>query len=253
MIKISAVIITFNEEKNIERCLHSLQDIVDEIIVVDSYSTDETINICNKYNTKVFQKEWIGYSGQKNWANNQASMDVILSIDADEALSEELKSSILELKKHPFKGAYSVNRLVNYCGNWIHHTSWYPDTKVRLWKKDEAFWEGEIHETIAFNSPTKFTLLKGDLYHYTYYTIEEHISQQQKFSTLSAKSLFAKGKKAPFYKLIINPFFSYFKDIVIRSGYLDGASGFTIAKISAQSVFWKYQKLRKLWAEKKSN
>ena len=247
MIKISAVIITFNEERNIERCLNSLQGIADEIVVVDSFSTDRTVEICNKFGVKLHSKKWLGYSKQKNFGNQIATSNYILSMDADEALSEELKSSIIELKKNPFKGAYSVNRLVNYCGNWIYHTSWYPDTKIRVWNKVEGEWAGEIHEELSFNKEVKITLLKGDLLHYTYYTKEEHLKQQEKFATLWAEDMYSKGKKAPVYKLVLNPLASYIKDMVIKKGFLDGESGFTIAKISAQSVFWKYNKLRKLW------
>tara|TARA_R110002050_G_scaffold149463_1_gene276092 strand:- start:143739 stop:144500 length:762 start_codon:yes stop_codon:yes gene_type:complete len=252
MIQISAVIITYNEEKNIERCLKSLSGIVDEIVVIDSFSTDRTIEICNRFNVVLISHEWLGYSKQKNLGNQTATHDYILSVDADEALSEPLKNSILELKNQPFTGAYSVNRMVNYCGHWIKHTSWYPDNKIRIWNKREGKWKGEIHETIEFKSPTSITLLKGDLHHYTYYTEEEHIAQQVKFSTIAAQDMFNQGKRAPLYKLILNPLASFIKDMIIRSGYLDGASGLKISIISAKSVYWKYKKLRQHWQNQES-
>jgi len=247
MIQLSAVIITFNEEKNIERCLKSLQGIADEIVVIDSFSTDSTEEICGKYDVRFIQQKWLGYSKQKNRGNDLATHNYILSLDADEALSAPLKKSILKLKKQNFTGAYSVNRLVNYCGNWIYHTSWYPDTKTRLWNKKEGKWTGEIHEELTFSKGTPITLLEGDLLHYTYYTIEEHLKQQEKFADLWAKAKFEEGKKPSVLKLVLNPAASFIKDMVIKQGYLDGKSGFTIATISAKSVYWKYKKLRDLW------
>ena len=132
-VQISAVIITFNEEKNIERCLQSLQGIVDEIVVVDSFSKDQTKSICEKYNVKFVEHAFEGHIEQKNYAITQASYPYVLSLDADEALDETLKSSILKVKKNWTHDGYSMNRLTNYCGSWIKHCGWYQDTKLRLW------------------------------------------------------------------------------------------------------------------------
>ncbi len=243
MDKLSAIIITLNEEKNIERCLKSLQTVADEIIVVDSNSTDQTLEICKKYQAQIIQQQWLGYSEQKNLGNKAASHPYILSIDADEALSEELRQSILQIKKEGFTEAYQFNRLNNYCGKWIKHTSWYPDTKVRIWNKNEGKWEGDIHETVILDSNTSISHLKGNLLHYSFYTIEEHIAQSNKFSSIATNSRYAKGKKVSLLKITFAPLFKFFKEYFIKLGILDGIYGFTISKISAHETFLKYIKL----------
>lgn len=246
MDKLSVVIITFNEEKNIQRCLDSVRSIADEIIVVDSYSTDSTEKICKKYDIQFIQHPFEGHIQQKNYALACANNPLVLSLDADEALSDELKSNIEKVKEHSKFEAFTMNRLTNYCGKWIHHGSWYPDTKLRLAYKDKVIWGGENPHDKLIYSGSKKKHLKGDILHYSYYSIQGHIEQQEKFSTIAAEAMFSRGKKAPFYKLILNPLASFIKDIFIRFGFLDGKSGITIAIISAKSVYWKYSKLRKL-------
>ncbi|MBN2669220.1 MAG: glycosyltransferase family 2 protein [Bacteroidales bacterium] len=243
MQKLSAVIIAFNEERNIKRCLHSLQGVADEIIVVDSYSVDNTASICEKHGAKVVQQKWQGYSEQKNFANRLASHDYILSIDADEALSEELRSSILNIKNEGLSGAYQFNRLNNYCGHWIKHSSWYPDTKLRIWNKNKGEWQGEIHETIAFKTPVNIQLLKGDLLHYSYYEIKEHIAQANKFSEIAAEDRYRKGKTVNFAKVLFAPFFKFIKEYFIKLGILDGKAGLIVCMISSHETFLKYSKL----------
>lgn len=248
MYKLSLVIITLNEERNIKRCLDSALGVADEIIIVDSFSTDNTESICTKYNVRFLKHAFEGHIQQKNWALEQASNDLILSLDADEALSEDLKNNIIELKKDPQYEAYKMNRLTNYCGSWIHHGTWYPDTKLRLVKKDLAEWGGENpHDKLLLKNGNNIKHLKGDILHYSYYSVQEHIEQQENFSSIAAKAMYIRGKKAPFYKLFVNPIFSWIKDILLRLGFLDGKSGFTIAWISAKSVYWKYSKLRALY------
>lgn len=243
MQKLSVVIITFNEEKNIERCLQSVQEIADEIIVLDSNSQDNTVSICERYNAKVYQQEWLGYSDQKNLANQKSSFNYVFSIDADEALSLELKSSILEVKKNGFTDAYNFNRLNNYCGKWIKHTSWYPDTKLRIWDKTKGIWKGDIHEEINLNTEVKQVHLNGDLLHYSYYSIQEHIAQVNKFSEISAEAKFAKGKRAGVAVIVFSPLFKFFKEYILKMGMLDGLYGFAISVISAHESFLKYLKL----------
>jgi glycosyltransferase involved in cell wall biosynthesis len=246
MNELSVVIITYNEERNIKRCLDSIAGIADEIIVVDSFSTDATESICSGYDLQFIKHAFEGHIQQKNWALEKASKAYILSLDADEALSDELKQSISAIKQRSDFDAYTMNRLTNYCGKWIHHGSWYPDTKLRLAKKSLVQWGGENpHDKLITNSK-KIKHLKGDILHYSYYSIEGHLKQQEKFSSIAAEAMFLRGKKAPLYKLILNPAASFIKDIFIRLGFLDGKSGFTIAIISARSVFWKYRKLRNL-------
>jgi glycosyltransferase involved in cell wall biosynthesis len=249
MIQLSAVVITFNEEVNIERCLKSLLPVADEIVVVDSFSTDATEAICKKYNVRFIQNPFGGHIEQKNFALDQAKFPYVLSLDTDEALDETLTQSILEVKNNWQGEAYTMNRLTNYCGTWIKHGSWYPDTKLRLALRSAVYWGGENpHDRLISNLAPSH--LKGDLLHYSYYTVEQHYMQQEKFSTIAAKAMYSRGKKAPWYKLVLNPVASVIKDIIIRSGYLDGAAGWRVAYISAKSVYWKYYKLRQLWKGK---
>ncbi|MGE0560405.1 MAG: glycosyltransferase family 2 protein [Flavobacteriales bacterium] len=246
-IQLSVVIITFNEEKNIERCLNSVKDVADEIVVVDSFSTDKTRDICIKYNARFIEKEWEGYSGSKNFGNDKTSYNWILSLDADEALSEELIQSILDFKKNPTGSCCKFNRLTNYCGSWIKHGGWYPDAKIRIFDKTNAKWMGSIHEELSFSIPIEINYLKGDCYHYSYYTQEQHYTQAEKFTTIAAKDLFDKGKRLSFIKLYFSPLAKFIRDYFINLGFLDGGAGFTVARISAYATFLKYNKLKKLY------
>ena len=189
MSEISAVIITLNEEKNIERCLQSLQGIVDEIIVVDSGSTDKTTEIAEKYSAIVLYKSWMGYSEQKNFGNDVARYDYVLSLDADEAISEELKKSILQIKKNSLNGVYGFSRLTNYCGTFVKHGGWYPDFKVRIFNRRKVKWTGHIHENLIGFTPDEIRKLEGDCLHYSYYNESEHWKQAEKFSVLAAEDL----------------------------------------------------------------
>jgi len=248
MQKLSAVIITFNEEKNIRRCLESLQGVADEIIVSDSFSTDNTEKICNEFNVKFYQSKWMGYSEQKNIANQLASNDLVFSIDADEALSDQLKESIIQIKKNTKKSvAYSVNRLTNYCGTWIHHCGWYPDTKLRIWFRDEGIWKGELHEKIVFDTEQEVIKLNGDLLHYSYYTLQDHYKQVEKFTDIAAADYFARNRKVTLVKLWMSPVVKFVRDYLFLLGFLDGKSGFRICYISAGATYLKYKKLRNLY------
>ncbi len=248
MVPVSAVIITFNEERNIGRCLDSLQGIVDDIVVVDSFSKDRTKEICESYGVRFVEHAFEGHIEQKNWAITQAKYPHVLSLDADEALDETLKNSILEAKSNWQTDGYSMNRLTNYCGHWIHHCGWYPDTKLRLWDSRKGAWGGtnphdkyELHEKEA-----KTIHLKGDILHYSYYSLEDHYKQVEYFTTILAKAQYEKGKKAPFITLIFSPVVKFIKDYFIKKGFLDGKVGFRICRISAFATFTKYKKLRTL-------
>lgn len=244
---LSVVIITFNESHNIERCLLSVKAVADEIIVLDSYSTDETCDISRKHGAKVIQRAWQGFSPSKNYANSLAQNDWILSLDADEALSEELQNSFLALKKQGLVTA-SFKRLPNYCGRWIRHGGWYPDIKLRLFNRQEMEWQGLVHEIpkSISNKSIKSILLKGDCYHYSYYHISEHYLQTENFATLSAQEMFKKGKKVNFIQLYISPSFKFFQMYLLKLGFLDGYYGFVIAKISARATYLKYYRLKQL-------
>jgi glycosyltransferase involved in cell wall biosynthesis len=245
MPQLSVVIITFNEELNIKRCLESILAIADDIVVVDSFSTDKTEEICKQYNVKFIQRKWEGYSATKNFANSQAQYDWILSLDADEALSEELKKSILKIKKKAETETYKFNRLTNYCGTWIRHCGWYPDAKIRIFDRNKAKWEGKIHEQLI-TSGSPAILLKGDCLHYSYYTLDQHYRQSDKFSTLSAQSLYERGKKASIIKLWFSPAVKFINDYIFKLGILDGMAGYVICKISAYTTYLKYKKLREM-------
>ncbi|MCX6232906.1 MAG: glycosyltransferase family 2 protein [Bacteroidetes bacterium] len=247
MIKISAVIITFNEERNIQRCISSLHAVADEIVVVDSFSTDKTAEICNSIGVKFFQTKWDGYAKTKNYGNNLAEFDYILSIDADEVLAEALKKEIIEFKNsnNP-KDAYRFNRLTNYCGSWIYHCGWYPDTKLRLWNKQRGKWEGNIHEEVIMLKDSTIASFKGDLLHYSYFSIQQHINQANKFTDLTAMEAYRKGKKASIFKIIFSPWVKFIRDYFLKLGFLDGYHGFIICKISAFASLLKYMKLKEL-------
>lgn len=248
MIPISAVIITYNEEKNIERCLLSLQNVVDEIVVVDSYSTDKTKEICEKYSVNFIEHVFEGHIEQKNWAITQAKFPHVLSLDADESLDETLKIQIQNCKNNWRFDAYAMNRLTNYCGKWVKHCGWYPDTKLRLWDARLGQWGGDNpHDKFELHDKSsKIGHLSGDILHYSYYTKEDHFKQVEYFTSILAKSQFEKGKKAPFLILIFSPVVKFIKDYFIKRGFLDGLTGLQICSISAFATYTKYKKLRLL-------
>ena len=249
MIPISVVIITYNEERNIARCLESVKDIADDVVVVDSFSTDGTESICNAHGARFVQHTFEGHIEQKNWAITQAKFPHILSLDADEALDEQLKKSILEIKKNWIFDGYRMNRLTNYCGKWIHHSDWYPDRKLRLWDSRKGKWGGiNPHDKYELNnSKSKTGFLKGDILHYSYYTIDEHYKQSEKFSTIMADALFKQGRKVSFVKLFLSPLSKFLHSYFLMLGFLDGYNGFMVCKISAHTSYLKYYKLRKLY------
>ncbi len=249
MTKLSVVIITLNEERNIARCLESVKAVADEIVVVDSFSTDRTREICETYNARFFMEKWRGYSGQKNYGHQLAGNEWILSIDADEALSEGLQKAITHWKNQPQPVFAKFNRLTNYCGKWIRHCGWYPDPKLRIFNKMQAFWEGEVHEKLVYNKNLPVIHLKGDMLHYSYYSIEEHIAQTNKFSSIGARQLVNKGKKIPLSKTLVNPSVKFFRNYILKLGFLDGFYGFFICRMAALQTFLKYSKARQIQKE----
>ncbi|MFC2175679.1 glycosyltransferase family 2 protein, partial [Bacteroidota bacterium] len=178
---------------------------------------------------------------QKNYANGIAKHDWILSIDADEALSDELKNAIGLTKKEGLTGAYSFNRLTNYCGKWIKHSGWYPDTKVRLFDRRITQWIGTVHETLNVDART-IKKLTGDLHHYSYYTISEHLAQTDKFSSLAATELQERGASPSVFKAMFNAWLKFNKFYFIKMGFLDGVSGLNISVIASYGTYLKYMK-----------
>jgi glycosyltransferase involved in cell wall biosynthesis len=243
---LSVVIITLNEEKNIARCLQSVKDVADEILVVDSYSTDRTEQICRSMGARFIQNRWQGYTSQKNFANSMALHDHILSIDADEALSDDLRKSILIVKENWLSDGYIMNRMTNYCGKWIRHGSWYPDRKLRLFDRTKGSWKGVIHEEFFLKDGASTGSIRGDLLHYSYYTISDHVKQANHFTDITAELAYSKGKRAGLLKILFSPVVKFIRDYFFLLGFLDGYPGFIIAQISANATFLKYIKLRQL-------
>jgi glycosyltransferase involved in cell wall biosynthesis len=248
MIKLSVVIITFNEEKNIARCLDSVKTIADEIVVLDSFSKDKTEEICKTYGVQFFQHAFDGHIQQKNRAITYATSPFILSLDADEALDETLIRSVIEAKKSWKFDGYSMNRLNYYCGKWLKHGGWYPDKKLRLWDSRKGEWGGvnphDKYELFDKAAPTGH--LKGNILHYSYYAVEEHYKQAEYFTTIAANALFKSGKKAGFVKTWISPAVRFIRDYIVKLGFLDGRYGYIACKIMAYSTYLKYKKLNQL-------
>lgn len=254
MVKISVAIITLNEERNIGRCLESVKEIADDIVVIDSYSTDQTEKICLKYGARIIRHQWEGYVVQKNVATGHALYDLVLSLDADEALSEKLKDSILKVKENFNADGCTMNRMTNYCGKWIRHSGWYPDTKLRLFDRRKGRWEGLIiHEELKMDPASVIKHLDGDIQHYSFYTVDEHRLQSEKFTTLGAEADFKKGKKAPGYKIWLGPLIKFKQAYFFKLGFLDGKAGFTISYLSALATYHKYVKLKQLYKNQHEN
>jgi glycosyltransferase involved in cell wall biosynthesis len=252
MTQLTVTVITFNEEKNIGRCLQSVKAVADEIIVVDSLSTDGTKQVCLSHHVTLIEQPFLGYIQQKNFALSKASNRHVLSLDADEALSEELVKSILEEKQKGFPcDGYTMNRFNYYCGQWIRHGTYYPDKKLRLIDLQKGQWGGQNpHDKIILQEGSAIKHLGGDLLHYTYQSFEQHMHQMDRFSTIGAKALFDKGKSASRLKLIINPVWAFIKGYFIKLGFLDGKAGFTIARLTALQSYLKYKKLIQLHYER---
>jgi glycosyltransferase involved in cell wall biosynthesis len=245
---LSVVIITFNEERNIRRCLDSVQGLADEIILVDSFSTDTTRAICKTYaGLRFVQRKWEGYSATKNYANSLALHPYILSLDADEALSDRLRQSILGAKSIGLCGVYRVHRRTNYCGKWIRWSGWYPDAKIRLFPAGQAQWVGDfVHEELVFDSGIPVHRLDGDLLHYSYYTEEEHLQRSRQYALLAARKLHQRGKRVAVWDPWLHGLTRALSKYLLRLGFLDGAAGWRIALISAYGNYLKYSYLRRI-------
>lgn len=245
--QLSAVIITFNEERNIRRCLESLQNVADEIVVIDSFSNDATQRICEEFGVRFIQNPFEGHIQQKNFAISQAQNDWILSLDADEALTEELEKSILSIKENPACKGYKMNRLTNYCGAWVKHCGWYPDTKTRLIHRDFGSWQGvNPHDRLDIEGGEKIGFLKGDLLHYSYYTAEDHYKQIEYFGKIAANELHKKGKRTNAFQIYLKTGAQFFKSFLLKSGWRDGSTGWIISVRSAFATYRKYSILREL-------
>lgn len=244
-IKISGVIITFNEENNIARCIESMQGVCDEILVVDSYSTDMTEQIVLELGARFIQNKWKGFLDQKNFAQDNTAFDFVLQLDADEELSDELKSEILKVKSNWQYDGYFFNRFTNFCGKWIRHSGWYPDAKLRLYDRRKGLWKGlDPHPAVEMSAGASIGKIKGDLLHYSYSSYEDFVNRSASYARQAAFAMKAMGKKPNHFKMVFSPFFRFFKDYIIRGGFRDGLEGYLICKTAAYYTFLKYLYLR---------
>jgi glycosyltransferase involved in cell wall biosynthesis len=241
--KISAVIITFNEEDRLPDALESLRNVADEIVVVDSYSTDRTFAIAKLAGAVFYLNRFEDYGRQKNVAMQKATHDWILNLDADERVSPELEKTISELKENgppANTAAFAIRRKTFYLGRWIRHSGWYPDQKVRLFQKSESSWQGRIHEKLAVNGA--IATLPGTILHYTYRDISDHIRRLNRYSVFQAEDIIRQNKKFLLLRLLILPPVTFFRHYIWRLGFLDGFPGLVIATVSSWGTAMKYLK-----------
>ena len=247
MTKISAVIITLNEERNIKRCVLAAQKVSDKVIILDSFSTDKTVEIPKELNCTVIQQKWAGFSAQKNKVNSMTSYEYILSLDADEEIGNELISLILKEEKTELSGAFSFNRPTNYSGSWVRYGGWYPDVKTRLILKQDSKWKGEfIHELLELPNNSQTKRVNGDLNHYSYYSYPEHKNRMAKYSELHAKKMNFENKKRVPMKPCLSSFEKFINMYFISFGIFDGKTSFIIVWISAGATHNKYKFLSRL-------
>ena len=244
MVYLAAVVITYNEAPNIQRCLQSLRPVADQLLVVDSYSTDETVPIAQEAGAEVCYHPFKSHIDQKNYAMQAARYDHILSVDADEVLSPELQASIQAEKAKGLPFAYTLKRLTNYCGQWIYHCGWYPDQKLRLWHRYYGSWGGvNPHDKVVLHRPVKTTSLNGHLLHYSFPSIEHHVATSNKFSTIVAQEHYQQQHPPSLLlKVLLNPVFTFWKKYLLQGGFRDGFYGLVICLISSYYNFLKYAK-----------
>jgi len=248
VIRLSVVIIAMNEERDIGRCLESVRTVADDIVVVDSGSTDRTHQICREHEARVVVREFAGHVEQKNWALTQARFPHVLSLDADEALSPELAKSIAAAKADWRFDGWWVNRLTNYCGDWVRHCGWYPDPKLRLFVAAKGEWRGiNPHDHYEMLDPAAPTgRLAGDLLHYSYYSVAEHYRQMEYFAGISARALKERGERAGPLRPVTAAGARFVRNYVLKLGFLDGMTGWRVCRIDAWGAWLKYARLRAL-------
>lgn len=250
---VSAIVVCFNEEQNIADCLESLTW-CDEIVVVDAFSTDRTVEICRRYTDRVIQREWAGYRDQKAFAHSQATRAWVLLVDADERVTPELKDEIREslLKDRDTYAGYAVPRLVYYLKHWWRRGGWYPDYDVRLFRRDRATWGGmDPHEKILVDG--KVRRLQHPLHHFSYRDISDHIQRINRFTTISARELEQNGRGWYVTDVLFRPALRFFYSYIYKRGFMDGFAGFHVAVTAAVYVFLKYAKLWELKLGEKNN
>ena len=244
MDRISAVVITRNEARNVERCLRSIAPVADEVLVVDSGSTDGTVALCEGLGARVVSHEWLGFGPQKNLAHGLASHDWILSIDADEALDPALQAAIAAEKARGLSGAYAVSRLNWYYGRWLRHGFEYPDRKVRLFPRSRAIWDDAmVHEFLRLDPGLAVTRLDGHLLHRAYERLEDHVEKQGRYTRLAAQDALRRGRRASPAKIVLGPPATFLRAYLLKRGFLDGLHGFVLAAVHAHGTLLKYAHL----------
>lgn len=252
MNKLSVVIISKNEEKNIRRCLESVV-FADEIILIDSQSEDSTITIAEEFGAKIYSPEWKGYGPAKQEGVRRTTYDWILSIDADEVVSTSLKEEIVSvLNSDNILSGYYLPRCTNFLGKWIRHSGWYPDYILRLFNKSQGnFNDAVVHEKVILKGSTG--QLKNDLLHYSYPTLEDYFDKFNIYTTIGAEELHKRGKDASWARILIKPLAQFIKQFILKTGFLDGPEGFMISFLSSVAVMVKYTKLRALNTKMKAD
>lgn len=245
MIRLSACLITLNEEHNLPRALASLAGIADEIVVVDCGSLDRTQEIAREHGVRVITRAWTNFAEQKNAAAAAAVHDWVLSLDADEELSPELRKALLDWKeKESGYSVYEFARRAWYVGGWINHSGWYPDRQRRLYRRDAARFSGIVHESLQFEG--KPGRLAGDLLHYTIRSFREHEEKVERYTALAAEQMYADGKRRWRAAMWLATPWNWFNCYVLHLGFLDGSHGWMISRMSARSTWLKFKKLGKL-------
>jgi glycosyltransferase involved in cell wall biosynthesis len=245
---LSVVIITYNEEANARDCLESCA-FADEIVVVDSFSTDRTVDICREYTGQVIQEKWRGFGRQKNFAIEQANGPWIFNLDADERITPGLRSEIEAITKGDSAepAGYYVARQNFFAGKWVRHCGWYPDYNLRLFRKGEGWFnERAVHESVEFVAQAKAGYLKNPIEHHTYESVSDFVERLERYTSLAAEEAFSAGKKARMSDLALRPFFTFAKMYLLRRGFLEGSLGFTLSGLYAFYTYVKYAKLREL-------
>jgi glycosyltransferase involved in cell wall biosynthesis len=251
---ISAVIITFNEASSIDRCLSSLHKLADEIIVVDSFSSDATEDACKKYGARFVKHEFTGFMDQKNYALTLAGFKYVLSLDADEALSDELQESISSVKADIRYDGYLFNRLSNYCGQWIRHSAWYPDRQLRLFNREMGKWGVmNVHESFQMTPGSKIGRLKGDILHWPGNSASDYLRKTVEYSAIAAREMYKSGLRVSFITPVVHFTWRLFLTYILHLGFLDGRSGWQVCLTGARSTYNKYSLLRSLTREGKSS
>lgn len=248
MEKISAVIITYNASATIAKCVNAITQVAEEIIIVDSFSTDNTVEICKFFTAKIFLQKWMGFGPQKNFGVLQAANNIIIALDADEVLTDKAITEVQQLKVSGFKGVYELPLLNFYFGKFLRRK----DFKKRIFNKNDVHWNNNnVHEGLVI--PTNYPVIKlsGNIEHYSYNSIEHYIAKANLYSSIAASELFNKNKKSYLIKMLFSPGYTFFQSYILKAGFLDGMHGFVVAMFNSYTSFLKYAKLWELWMKEK--